>query len=367
MEDYEDLTGKIIGAAMKVHRTLGSGFLESVYQQALQIELCRMGLKCASAQPIKVHYEGFIVGDFVADLLVEERVIVELKAVSTLAPVHEVQTVNYLAATGIKVGLLLNFGAPSLQFKRKHRPAGARSGASRNNNFMPSPARRRIIDITHPHSAALASWPGDTAFQFGFVARLRDGASCNVGTLTTSIHSGTHADAPYHYDDAGLTIDAVPPEIFIGPARVFLAQGADPITREVFAGLDGTATPRVLLRTNACDDKTVFPARIPTLAPDVPAWLGEQGVQLIGLDVPSVDQVDSKTLPIHHALHAAGIYILENLDLRDAGPGLYELIALPLKIAGADGSPIRAVLREAEPGEMVLSVTATPPPPTTEE
>ena len=139
-----------------------------------------------------------------------------------------------------------------------------------------------FIDITHPHSNALAPWPGDTPFNFQFAARLRDGASCNVGRLTCSIHTGTHADAPFHYNDAGLTIDALPPELFIGPARVFAAAGRDQITREVFAGLDARATPRVLVRTNACDDKTEFPARIPTLAPDVPAWLGAQGVRLIG-------------------------------------------------------------------------------------
>ena len=90
---------------------------------------------------------------------------------------------------------------------------------------------------------------------------------------------------------------------------------------------------------------TTFPARIPTLAADVPAWLGAQGVRLIGLDLPSVDQTDDPSMQIHHRLDAANIIILENLDLRAAAPGTYELIALPLKISGAEGSPIRAVLR----------------------
>jgi len=208
----------------------------------------------------------------------------------------------------------------------------------KTNSSMP------LIDITHPLSNATAPWPGDTPFQFKFTARMRDGASCNIGAVTTSIHSGTHMDAPLHYNDAGVSIDQIDLDILFGPARVFLAPGRDLITRDVFAGLDARATPRVLVRTNHCDDKTKFPARIPTLALDVPAWLGAQGVRLIGLDVPSVDQIDSKTLPIHHALDAANILILENLDLRAAAPGVYELIALPLKIAGADGSPIRAVL-----------------------
>jgi arylformamidase len=204
----------------------------------------------------------------------------------------------------------------------------------------------KIIDISHSLSKSLAPWPGDTPFDFGLVARLREGASCNVGKLTCSIHTSTHVDAPYHFDEAGSKVDALPLEPFIGCARVFVAHGRDIIGREVFAALDGRATPRVLLRTNACDDKSVFPERIPTLAADVPAWLGAQGVRLIGLDVPSVDQIDSKTLPVHHALGKAKIMILENLDLRDAQPGIYELIALPLKLVDADGSPVRAVLVE---------------------
>ena len=203
----------------------------------------------------------------------------------------------------------------------------------------------RLIDITHPHANSLAPWPGDVSFRYRLGARIRDGSAVNSGIFTSSIHSGTHMDAPLHYNDSGIAIDQLPLDLFIGPARVFLAQGCDPITRDVFAGLDGHATPRVLIRTNASDDKSVFPAHIPTLAPDVPAWLGAQGVRLIGLDVASVDQVDSKTIPIHHALDEANIMIVENLDLRDAPPGVYELIVLPLRIAGADGSPVRALLR----------------------
>ena len=127
---------------------------------------------------------------------------------------------------------------------------------------------------------------------------------------------------------------------------MFHAQDREVIKRETFAGLDARATPRVLVRTNACDDKSIFPSRIPTLAPDVPEWLGQQGVLLFGVDLPSVDQLDSKTLPIHHALGAANITILENLDLRAVPAGCYDLIALPLRLAGADGSPVRAVLIE---------------------
>lgn len=121
MNDSSDLTRRIIGCAMKVHRGLGPGFLESVYHQALIHELSKEGLHFVSERPVPVRYDGVLVGDFVADLVVEDFVIVEIKAVSDLAAAHEIQLVNYLTATGIDVGLLLNFGAPSLQFHKKFR------------------------------------------------------------------------------------------------------------------------------------------------------------------------------------------------------------------------------------------------------
>jgi len=106
---------------MKAHSTLGPGFLESVYQKALAHELGKAGLKVECEKPVTVHYDGISVGDFCADMLVEDRVILELKANQALAPANQVQLVNYLTATGIEIGLLLNFGAERLEFKRKSR------------------------------------------------------------------------------------------------------------------------------------------------------------------------------------------------------------------------------------------------------
>jgi GxxExxY protein len=117
------LTEKIIGRAMKVHRALGPGFLESVYLNALVHELRRAGVSAEVGQRITVRYENVIVGDFVADLIVNDNLICELKAISSLSKADEVQLVNYLTATNRDVGLLLNFGTQSLQFKRKHRRA----------------------------------------------------------------------------------------------------------------------------------------------------------------------------------------------------------------------------------------------------
>jgi len=106
---------------MKVHSTLGCGFLESVYQAALAHELKKSQIKFESQKPIDVYYDSILIGQFVADFLVENELIVELKAIQALATAHEVQTVNYLAATGKDVGLLLNFGGERLEFKKKFR------------------------------------------------------------------------------------------------------------------------------------------------------------------------------------------------------------------------------------------------------
>ena len=116
-----DLSGQVIGAAMKVHSAIGPGFLELVYQNSLIWELQKGGIKADAQRPISVYYDGQIVGAFTADLLISDSLIVELKAIQSLAKAHEVQLVNYLVATGIDEGLLLNFGAGRLEFKKKFR------------------------------------------------------------------------------------------------------------------------------------------------------------------------------------------------------------------------------------------------------
>jgi arylformamidase len=202
-----------------------------------------------------------------------------------------------------------------------------------------------LYDVTLPLSTNLAGWPGDALYRFEWTCTKAGGASVNVGQLSCSIHTGTHIDAPYHFDDAGATTDQLSLTPYLGPARVVDVAGRPMIHRSDLANLNLESTPRLLLRTGFWKDHHHFPDAIPVLAEDVPSWLAERGVILLGLDVPSVDVLDSKTLPIHHALGRHGIAILESLDLSAVPEGEYELIALPLKIVGADGSPVRAVLR----------------------
>lgn len=118
---HEDLTRQIIGCAYKVYNTMGFGFLESVYEKCMMIELRRLGLEVKGQHPITVYYEGEVVGEFYADLWVRETVIVELKSVRAIVAAHETQLVNYLKATGKDVGLLINFGESKVEVKRKVR------------------------------------------------------------------------------------------------------------------------------------------------------------------------------------------------------------------------------------------------------
>ena len=120
MED-QLVTEKIIGCAYTVYNKMGSGFLESVYENCLKIELLKLGLKVETQKPLQVRYEGKIVGDFMADILVEDKIIIELKAIHQLNKIHEAQLVNYLTATGLDLGLLINFSDERVQVKRKVR------------------------------------------------------------------------------------------------------------------------------------------------------------------------------------------------------------------------------------------------------
>lgn len=195
-----------------------------------------------------------------------------------------------------------------------------------------------IHDITIPMNATLAVWPGDTEYSFTTTAW----GEITVGAVTMSCHTGTHADAPCHFLPGGIGIAEIPPEIYVGECVVIEAIGTEEIGPETFLG--SSLPPRVLVKTLAWTDHTRFPDEVPVLTEAAVAFLASCGVRLIGMDVPSVDRIRSKDLPIHHALAVAGIHILESLDLRQITQGRYQLIALPLRLDGADGSPVRAVL-----------------------
>lgn len=118
---YEDLTQKVIGTCFEVSRELGIGFVEGVYESAMVVALAQKGIQIEAQVPLKVKFRGVIVGEFFVDILVENKLIVELKAVSALRPEHQAQVINYLKATGIEVGLLVNFGNARVEYRRLYR------------------------------------------------------------------------------------------------------------------------------------------------------------------------------------------------------------------------------------------------------
>lgn len=173
-------------------------------------------------------------------------------------------------------------------------------------------------------------------------ARIADGDSVNLRSLTTSLHNGTHADAPLHVVESGASSDRLPLEAFMGPAVVLDAPEALQLSGSALE----RAVPeghRVLLRWGR-EDHRAFPDRVEPVPPTWIRRLAGRDVPLLGTDTPSVDAVDSRELPAHHACVEAGIQILENLVLGHVDPGRYELRALPLRIEGADAAPVRAVL-----------------------
>ncbi len=209
-----------------------------------------------------------------------------------------------------------------------------------------------IIDISRTLSAVLAEWPGDEAFRFKLNGRIAEGSSVNVGMISMSLHNGSHADAQYHFEDDGWTIDQARLQTYLGPAIVIDLShkySGDSMPQMTVNDLAGCAdelinTPRLLLKTNVWRNSAVFPKQIPTISADVPGWLHARGVKLLGVDVPSVDKITSKDLRNHHAIGSAGISIVESLDLSAVAAGRYTFVGLPLKIAGGDGSPVRAIL-----------------------
>jgi len=214
---------------------------------------------------------------------------------------------------------------------------------------IPRPEGRHvIIDISQALAPGMAVFPGDAPYAEGWTFRIGPQCPVNVAQVSFSVHCGTHADAPLHYDPAGAPAGALALEPYLGPCRVIDARGAGPLCKpeDIAAALDG-APPRILLRLMDRPAAKEWPTGFRALAPETVELLAAKGVMLVGIDTPSVDPETSKTLEAHMACRRADMRILENLVLAHVEPGDYELIALPLKFEKLDSSPVRAVLRRA--------------------
>jgi arylformamidase len=207
-----------------------------------------------------------------------------------------------------------------------------------------------LWDISPPLRLGIPVWPGDTEFAAERSWQLDDACPVNVSRVTLSTHTGAHADAPLHYDATGAPVGGLDLKRYLGPCRVVHAIGVRPLIR-VADLLDRlpAGTTRVLIRTYAHAPQERWDPDFAAIDPAAIDALASRGIILIGVDTPSLDPQDSKTMDAHHAVRRHGLSILEGLVLDAVEPGAYELIALPLAFADLDAAPVRAVLRRPGP------------------
>lgn len=207
-----------------------------------------------------------------------------------------------------------------------------------------------IIDISQRLDARTPLWPGEPALVVRQHAAIGPDCPVNVGSVQIALHSGTHADAPYHYDADGPASAETALDPYVGRCVVLDVRHAAGAAVEMgdinWAALEAAQAPRVLLRTYERFPHEAWDSDFRAVSAEVIRALAALGVVLIGTDAASLDPETSKTMDAHHAVRAADMRILEGLVLDHVQPGVYELIALPLPLAGADASPVRAVLRE---------------------
>jgi arylformamidase len=205
----------------------------------------------------------------------------------------------------------------------------------------------KIIDVTIPLSAQVPVYPGDTRFVLETTDRIETGGSSNMSRITMSSHAGTHVDAPYHFLADGATVDQLPLEILMGKARVVQVAAVSSIERSNLESLGLHDDIRLLIKTRNSGmlRQPDFQSDFVSLSPAGAAYLAQAGIKLVGLDYLSIDPCPSADHPAHHALLEAGVVVVEGLDLSRVEPGEYDMVCLPLRIEGGDGSPARVVLR----------------------
>lgn len=203
-----------------------------------------------------------------------------------------------------------------------------------------------IYDISRTITPKTAVWEGDTPYSFHHNLEMQRGASINLTTITLSPHTGTHADAYYHYTSDGEHPASMALAPYIGQARVITVELQNGALLPEHLGERAIGAERILIHSHVSElDDSVFPKAFPYLSVSLIDQLAEQGVKLIGLDSPSVDALDSTALPCHNALRRHNMANLEVLQLSRVPDGDYWLTALPLKLDGVCGSPVRAILQ----------------------
>jgi arylformamidase len=207
-----------------------------------------------------------------------------------------------------------------------------------------------IYDLSPSVSPALAVWPGDTPAERQVLLDMRRGESVTLSTLRATAHLGSHADAPSHYSPDGPAIDTRAIDLYLGPCQVIhVPVGPGALVSRGHLP-QPVAVERVLFATGTFPDPQRFNQDFAALDPALVNFLHARGVRLVGIDTPSVDLYDSTDLPAHNACLQHDMAILEGLVLAGVPEGVYELVALPLRLAGFDASPVRAILRPLRGG-----------------
>ena len=214
-----------------------------------------------------------------------------------------------------------------------------------------APPHEAWFDISILLRPGTPEWPGDTPYDCRWTSRIAEGSSVNLSVLAGSPHVGTHADAPLHVRDGWPASDALPLAPFLGPCTVLDVTDRSGVLSLDQLGLDDASpVDRLLLHTGHSIADGAFPLDWPVLSTSCVDALLRRGLRLLAVDCPSVDARESKGLAVHHRLFAGGAYVVENLDLSAVPAGRYELVALPLRLAGLDAAPLRAALRPLPPG-----------------
>jgi len=213
-----------------------------------------------------------------------------------------------------------------------------------------------IYDITPPITDALEVWPSDTPPSREVLLDMKRGANLTLSTLHSTVHLGAHVDGPNHFGVDAPGIDACPLDDYLGPCQV-IGVAIPPHGLIVPSDLRAdVAAERILLATGTYPDPSHFTHDFAALDPSLVEFLADRGVRLVGIDTPSVDPFESEDFASHRACLRRKVAILEGVVLTGVPEGIYELIALPLRLVGFDASPVRAILRTLDPAPMARPV-----------
>lgn len=212
-----------------------------------------------------------------------------------------------------------------------------------------------FIDLTVPLREGMPVWPGDPELRLGFHQSIAEGDGVNVTEARMGLHTGTHIDAPNHFLPGAGGMETIPLAALVGPARVLEIENPEKVTADEIRKNHLTGASRFLIKTRNSSERwweKSFDPDFCHMTGEAAEVLLGAGMVLLGVDCLSVDGAESPDSPVHNLLLPAGVVLLEGLNLADAGPGDYELMALPALFEGRDAAPARAVLRTLSQGRL---------------